>query len=40
MFHFSTFIRVWELLNEKKKEEKVLKHSISFGSILFQVCEM
>ena len=29
-----------ELLDEIKKDEKVLKYSISVGSILFQICDV
>ena len=26
------------IIEKSKKDEKVLKHSISFGSVLFQIC--
>ena len=38
-FDIQTFIMTSELLNEVKGE-KVLKHSISVRSILFQICVM
>ena len=37
-FSFLAFIKAYELLNETKKDENVLKHSIFIGSILFQIC--
>ena len=36
-FGFQAFIRVCEILNETKNNEKVLKFSISVGSVLFQI---
>ena len=39
-FGFETFFKADELLNEMKKNEKVLKHSILVGCVLFQICDL